>query len=354
MCWDHPPESRASSATAERFGFQPPSVMSLHRFQSIVDDLHKLGTRRIDLVGRGEPLLNPAAVEMVAYAKSREMLLVLCTNGSKLTSSISDGLIAAGLDRLNVSLNAGTPETYPHIHVTETPEDYLRVKANLRYLADARKAGRSEDPHVRLSFTIGAKNHFEIEAMVRAAAEVGADEAIFVHTVIHDGTPDLALSADQYRELHASIPAARRAAEELGVATNLTTFAANVPAYMQESIEGPPVVPCYAGWYFTNILANGTVLPCCQCAEPVGRLSDASPFASVWASDDYREFRRAAKGLPLASDRLKTCECDRCMLRPRNISIHNVLHPWSPIPGAAEDELFSLSDLVRMKKVDRS
>jgi MoaA/NifB/PqqE/SkfB family radical SAM enzyme len=119
MCWDHPPEDRQSEATAERFGFQPQELMSLATFQSVIDDLHRLGTRRIDLVGRGEPLLNPAVVDMVAHAKARGMLLLLCTNAARLTTAFSDRFVALGLDRLNVSLNAGTPETYPLIHVTE-------------------------------------------------------------------------------------------------------------------------------------------------------------------------------------------------------------------------------------------
>ena len=99
MCWDHPPEERHSEATAERFGYERPGLMSLATFRTIVDDLHALGTRRIDLVGRGEPLLNPAVVDIVAHAKARGMLLVLCTNASKLSPDIADRFVALGLDR---------------------------------------------------------------------------------------------------------------------------------------------------------------------------------------------------------------------------------------------------------------
>src|SRR5262249_20170158 len=157
MCWDHPPDDRQSPSTAVRFGFKPPDFMSLKMFQSIVDDLHHLGTRRVDLVGRGEPLLNPAVVDIVAHAKKREMLVILCTNAARLTPAFSDRFVELGLDRLNVSLNAGTPETYPHIHVTESPTDYLHVKKNLSYLSTARDAAGKASPHIRLSFVIGSK-----------------------------------------------------------------------------------------------------------------------------------------------------------------------------------------------------
>ncbi|PYR75144.1 MAG: hypothetical protein DMF87_21135 [Acidobacteria bacterium] len=354
MCWDHPPEERHSEATAERFGYERPGLMSLATFRTIVDDLHALGTRRIDLVGRGEPLLNPAVVDIVAHAKARGMLLVLCTNASKLSPDIADRFVALGLDRLNVSLNAGTPETYPNIHVTETPDNFRRVITNLRYLSNARGGAGQTQPHIRLSFVIGSKNYFEVEAMVRVVSEAGADEAMFVHTVVHGGTRDLALSDAQYRALLASIPQAKATAAALGVATNLSTLAAIVPTYLEDDIKGPPVVPCYVGWYFTNVLANGSVMPCCQCAKPIDRVSAHRSFRQIWASTAYSEFRLAAKALPAASDRLASCECERCMLRPRNISLHNLLHPFHPIEGGDDEQLFTVRDLMRMKKVDRS
>jgi Radical SAM superfamily len=150
FCWDHPPEDRENEDTTKRFGLERPGVMSLEQFKGIVDDLYKLGTRRVDLIGRGEPLLNRAALEMIRYVKGRNMQLLLCTNASRLSESIAKGLVAAGVDRVNVSLNAGTPETYPHIHVTETPQNYLRVKRNLRYLSDCKVAAGSGCPGGRL------------------------------------------------------------------------------------------------------------------------------------------------------------------------------------------------------------
>jgi MoaA/NifB/PqqE/SkfB family radical SAM enzyme len=352
MCWDHPPDDHQSTATAERFGFAPQELMSLATFRSIVDDLHRLGTRRIDLVGRGEPLLNRAIGDMVVYAKSRDMSLKLCTNASRLSPVLAEKFVTSGLDEVNVSLNAGTPETYPLIHVSETPKDYCQVKDNLRQLTRLRKAAGKAMPYVRLSFVIGSRNYRELDAMVRVTDDVGANEAMFVHTVVHDGTRDLALNQDQYRELMASVAGAKATAASLGVITNLTTFATIAPTYLQELLDAPAVVPCYVGWYFANVLANGSVMPCCQCAKPIDRVSTDRSFASIWRSENYQQFRTAAKGLPTANPRLESCECDNCMLRTRNISVHNLLHPLQPIASEG-DELYTVKDLVRMKKVDR-
>ncbi|HEV3312119.1 MAG TPA: radical SAM protein [Chloroflexota bacterium] len=347
FCWDHPPDDRENADTAQRFGLDRPGVMPVEQFKGIVDDLYDMGTRRIDLTGRGEPLLNRSALDMICYAKGRGMQLQMVTNGSRLFEPIAKGLVAARTDRVHVSLNAGTPETYPHIHVTESPEDYLKVKKNLRVLSDCKIAAGSDLPYLSLSFVISSKNYFEIASMIEVAHEVGAQEAVFIHTVIHDGTPDLALNGGQYRELQASLPAAREKAAALGVQNNLGTFGTTIPPYMPSETVGPPVVPCYVGWYFTVILGNGSVLPCCQCAAPIGQVTNERRFAEVWASREYADVRTAARSLPEKSDRLETCECDNCQLRPRNVALHNFLHPLNRIQAGQEVQTFTSRDFLR-------
>jgi radical SAM protein with 4Fe4S-binding SPASM domain len=324
--------------------------MSLDMFKGIVDDLHDLGTRRIDLIGRGEPLLNRAALEMVRYIKQRDMQTAMVTNGSRLFEPVAKGMVEAGADRLNVSLNAGTPETYPHIHVTETPEDFLKVKKNLRYLADCKIAANSTLPFISLSFVITSKNFFEIEKMIEVAHEVGAQEAQFVHTVVHSGTQDLMLSDQQYRQLHASLPAAHAKAAALGIGTTLKKFEDSIPPYMPSELVGPTVVPCYVGWYFAVILGNGSVLPCAQSAAPLGQVTKTRRFKDVWASSKYSDFRIAAKSLPARNELLKTCECDNCQFRSRNVSLHNFLHPFSTITAGDDAKAFTPGDFLRKMK----
>ena len=349
MCYNYPPEERQSASTADRFGSRPKQLMSLEKFKSIVDELHALGTRRVDLAGRGEPLLNKAAVDMVRYAKGLGMHVILCTNASKLTESKAEAFVDAGLDRFNISLNAGTPENYPNIHVSETPENYLAVKRNLRYLADVKAKTKQSHPAVRLSFIVSSKNFFELKEMVSVIGEVGANEGMFTHTLLHEATQDLGLTPEQYEQLQRSIPGAVAKAAELGLETNLAVFGATTPTYLRSAAETPQVVPCYVGYYFTVVLGNGSVLPCCQCSRPIGVVSEQQSFAKIWASDEYAAFRKAAKALPAASDALKSCECDQCYLRPRNITIHNLLHPLNRIEGEGE-VLFRLRDLLRMNQ----
>lgn len=354
FCIDHPPKDREDAETANRFGHARAGVMDFDQFKGIVDDLYNSGTRRIDLVGRGEPLLNRSAQDMVRYVKRHDdVQLVLCTNGARLFEPVAKTFVEVGVDRINVSLNAGTPENYPNNHVSETPADYLKVKKNLRFLADCKDAAGSKSPYISLSFAISSKNYFEVDKMIEVAAEVKAQEVMFNHTTLREPTVDLGLSEPQYQELQGRLPALIERAAELGLESNLKTFHATIPSYLSSEIVGPPVVPCYVGWYFTVVLGNGSVMPCCQCASPLGQVTKDRRFAEVWASSEYEEFRAAARGLPEASERLKTCECDRCQLRPRNVAIHNLLHPLNQVETGEEAKYYSrnLRGRLRGKRV---
>lgn len=344
MCCYHPPSEERP--LLEQFGGARPGIMSLETFDGLVTDLYEGGTRQIDLVGRGEPLLNPHALEMIRRATDRGMTVTMISNGSRLAERAA-GLVGAGLARFRLSLDAGRASTYPKIHVSETVESYDRIVAGLASLVRAR--GDRGAPHVSASFTIGALNYRELVEMIEVVGEAGADAAHFQHVLplTPEGSATV-LSASAYDELlRELVPAAAERAGELGVATNLRAFAASRPA----DTTGQDPVPCYVGSYFAVVLGNGNVMPCCQTERPVGSLREGG-FAQVWNGSSYREFRRAARRLPETSAALETADCDRCYFRPHNVSVHNVVHPLARIRERSE-ALLSVSHLLRMSRLDR-
>jgi MoaA/NifB/PqqE/SkfB family radical SAM enzyme len=231
--------------------------------------------------------------------------------------------------------------------VTESPEKYLKVKKNLRFLSDSKIAAGANKPVISLSFVINSRNYFEIEHMVEAAREVGAQEAQFAHLVPHDGTKDLWLSQDQFEELQALWPRALERAVAGHIMNNLQAFGVSIPSYMPSEMVGPSVVPCYVGWYMAHVLGNGNVLPCCQCSKPLGQVTSERRFSEIWAGQEYSDFRLAAKSLPEKSERLMTCQCDNCQQRPRNLAIHNFLHPLNRIPAGKEVQRFTPNEVLR-------
>ncbi len=348
MCPDHPPEENVSPTTEAAFALKP-GIMSLEQFKEIIDDYKSMDTYRIELVGQGEPMLHKQIVEMVAYAKTRGMFVRMVSNGSRIFEREAEAMVDYGMDHLQISLNAGKPMTYPLIHVTESPENYIKVKANLRYLSDYKKSKDSQLPNLRLSFVITNRNCFELNEMVQAVYDTGADEAKFEYAAVHEGTQDLRLTEEEFQKVQSLIPEAEKLAEKLGVKTSLKSFAVSAPPYLVEEVQGPSVVPCYVGWYFGRVIGNGSVLPCCQCPEPLEVMDGPERYKDLWNSATYNRFRQVSRALPERNDMLNACECDQCTVRPRNITLHNLLYPFKKIKGVKKDMLYKFKDLFNSR-----
>jgi MoaA/NifB/PqqE/SkfB family radical SAM enzyme len=90
--------------------------MSMSLFKKLIDDLDEFESpvKTIRLYGFGEPLLNPNFIDMVRYAKASKKVLEVdtTTNASKINFGSINALIDAGIDRINISIEAMNTESY--------------------------------------------------------------------------------------------------------------------------------------------------------------------------------------------------------------------------------------------------
>src|SRR3990172_12203818 len=105
-------------------------VMGLAQFRQIIDEV---GGRvlTVNLHNWGEPLLNKHLVAMIAYAKSYGLEVRISSNLNALTEPVAEGLLRVGLDKLYVSCDGITPESYAQYR---RGGDYATVMGNLRGL----------------------------------------------------------------------------------------------------------------------------------------------------------------------------------------------------------------------------
>lgn len=93
----------------------------------------------------GEPLMHPQAVELLVYAKRQGARIGLITNGSLATPQKLEVLIAAGVDNIEFSVDAGDEEAYNRVrcgldwktlndHVRAAVEIRNRLKADTRFI----------------------------------------------------------------------------------------------------------------------------------------------------------------------------------------------------------------------------
>ena len=116
-------------------------VMEWELYKKIINDLNEFesAVKVIRLYKDGEPLLNPRFVDMVKYAKDSKKCLRVdtTTNASLLTKNISDGIIEAGLDRINISIEGVTNEKYKEFSGCNVEFD--KIVENIRYLYENKK-----------------------------------------------------------------------------------------------------------------------------------------------------------------------------------------------------------------------
>ena len=105
-------------------------ILSIEEMTQIVRAAHKLGINKIRLTG-GEPLVRKGIVTLCENIKSIDSAIELgiTTNGS-LLAPMAKALKAAGVDRLNISLDSPDPETFSKITRGGDPQDVLNgIKA---------------------------------------------------------------------------------------------------------------------------------------------------------------------------------------------------------------------------------
>lgn len=119
---------------------------------------------------QNEPLLDDALPERLRQARAilqRHVNIILVTNGSLLTPDRAKEIVAAGIDRIDISIDAFTEATYRRIRpgldfgaVTRNTEALLAIKARcevrVRYLRQRDNAGE-ESPFKKHWQTLGAR-----------------------------------------------------------------------------------------------------------------------------------------------------------------------------------------------------
>jgi cyclic pyranopterin phosphate synthase len=139
--------------------------MTADEIFKIAQIAREIGIKKIRLSG-GEPLIRPDIVEIVEKISSLDFKDVSITTNGTLMERYAEKLVAAGLNRVNVSLDTLKPETYRYI----TTKDYL--ESAKRGIQAAAQAGM--DP-VKVNMVVMKDiNHEEIWDMFQFCKEHSA------------------------------------------------------------------------------------------------------------------------------------------------------------------------------------
>jgi len=293
-CWDHSPLLTVPRSRAWKRRSLPTETAL-----ALLDELAGLGSvRRIVLSGMGDPLVHPDAHDLLDAATARGFAVTLMTN---LIAADIDRVAASGVDTVLASVQGVTPATYAAFHPGWTEEQFFLLCRHLRVLA---RAG-VRTKHVQV---IDRDTAEELVPMVRFGRRFRAARVNFKLASLAAGTEACGITAAQRdRMLAVDVPAAREAARDLGVATNLDLFERQLRAARGDLRATVPIegVGCWMGFVYTRITAEQHVLYCCNTEVRVGSLRDAS-FAALWAGERWQALRdRLGRGEYFAG-------CARC------------------------------------------
>ncbi|UCC68024.1 MAG: radical SAM protein, partial [Armatimonadota bacterium] len=318
FCPFHSPEAEKGHKDAEL-----PRI-SYEMFARVLGDLKRIGTRGIDVCGDGEPLTHPEAMEMVALARELEFDVTLATNAALLTERRARQLVDLGVRRMHVSFNAATNETYTRLHPGAPPDARDSIVARLREMAEYAEAEGKRPIDVEFSAVLNRLNMDEIPAMVEAAHEARAGWFMLILMGPAEGAEELLPRPEDWVLIGADLERAQARARELGIRTNLEAVRPGASAAGTRSVYER--IPCYIGHEYVLILADGSVMFCCQCTQPLGSLNE-DRFEQIWKSEAYGEARRQARALPEARRALAGCECfEACSHVAVNIKVYRRLY----------------------------
>ncbi|MDA1307938.1 MAG: radical SAM/SPASM domain-containing protein, partial [Acidobacteria bacterium] len=189
-------------------------VMDMDLYKKIVDECVALGITHVRVHNYGEPFLDRQLVEKVRYAKQQGIAEVgMISNGSLITEDIAQGMIDAGLDAINISVDASGKEVFESTRLNLKYDDVI---ANIETLVRLRKAAGKVRPKLILSFV---------------RQDNSADEQAFI---------------DHWRTV----------ADKIHI-TDLHNWAGTLNATSDVNF------PCYRMWQTFTVLWDGRVSLCC-------------------------------------------------------------------------------------------
>ena len=236
--------------------------------------------KMIDLTGWGEAILYPKYADVVEYIFSinnKKKLLCQITNG--VMSHKYGDLLKGRLQRLAISLNAATPETYNReMRGGNFNKTISSVKAFLSRLT-------KEDRKVaRLHFVAHLNNYKEMPLFVELAKSLGVSQVSFGQYLSNgpDTEKNTLLNIkSQYNDI---LKIVEEVSKKFGVEVFYRRFGENL---------GLSSNNCMFPYEWCFVMPNGDMAPCCYLGDiSMGNIFNDS-FESVWFGKKMQKLRKS-------------------------------------------------------------
>lgn len=261
---------------------RPTGMLEQPLYRSIIDQLAPT-LSYLTFYFQGEPFLNNSFLEMVGYASAKRIYTATSTNAHYLKDDIARRTVESGLDRIIISIDGTTQDTYQSYRVGGSLEKVIEGTENI---LKWKKQLRSKTPHVIFQFLVVGPNEHQIPEVYALAKKLGVDQVVLKTAQIYD-----------YHNGSSLIPKQEKYARYRNNGDG--TF----------SLKNKLDNNCWKMWHSCVITWDGKVVPCCFDKDAHFVLGDLTKnsFQEIWRSEKYNHFRST-----LLRDRSEIEICKNC------------------------------------------
>ena len=237
-------------------------------FQKTIDELAPRLTYLI-FYFQGEPYLNASFLDHVKYASRKKVYTATSTNAHYLNDKNAKATVESGLDRLIISIDGTTQETYEQYRVGGSLKKVIEGTKNI---VRWKKKLKSKTPHVIFQYLVVKPNQHQLDDVQQLAKELGVNEVAFKTAQIYD-----------YEDGSELIPTIEKYARYRQKANG------------KWEIKNHLMNHCWKMWHSCVITWDGKVVPCCFDKDAHYQLGSmqAESFLQVWRGKAYQDFRQS-------------------------------------------------------------
>lgn len=204
---------------------------------------------------------------MVEYASKKRIYTATSTNAHFLSDQVAKDTVESGLDRLIISIDGTTQDTYESYRKSG---ELSKVLEGTERIIKWKKALGKSSPVVIWQFLVVKPNEHQIDDLYQLAKAYKVDKVLLKTAQIYD-----------YEDGNELIPTLEKYARYEQLASG------------KYRIKNKLLNHCWKMWSSCVITWDGKVVPCCfdkDAHHTVGDLANTS-FQEVWFSESYAAFR---------------------------------------------------------------
>ncbi len=245
---------------------RPTGMMEMDLFRKMTDEM-KSHVLYMNFYFQGEPFLHPELTKMFRYAHEQKIFTSTSTNAHYLDEAMSKRVVESGLDRMIISIDGTTQETYEAYRVGGTLSKVIEGTKNI---IAAKKQLNSRTPEIVFQFLVVKPNEHQVSDVKLLAEKLGVDDVVLKTAQVYEyeNGNELIPTNDEYSRYRKT---------------------SSGKWELKNKLEDH----CWKMWHSCVITWDGSVVPCCFDKDAQHKLGTLKTFSlkEVWRSEPYNSFR---------------------------------------------------------------